>query len=282
MSAEQLSHHDFIGVYDDFAGTSHGVGLHAQVRYEKYNLSGIPREQWTELLGADANNLEHMRVTYQLTQAFVRYSHAHQPELLAPVDTTLLLAAAIIHDQGEAKVGDTSYGDKSIADSAREHQEFITYATEFTPSASQMLRNFLGRARDEIVFDSTSRLGRIFNAIERVGYLRTALRASQHVVQDTAGVSTDGLRWLVADVLSNQMTTLVGYASDYEAVRSYLNYEAPAISQAFACIRVDRPEQESAGQFDSAGDDFRYYNVNQQALKRTQFIAARTLWDAQV
>jgi len=263
MATEQLGHHDYIGIYDGFAATPDGAVLGEEERYAKYNLTDLPHEQWTELLGPDVNNLAHMRVTYQLTQAFVRYSQVHQPGLLGPdADVPLLLIAAISHDQGEAKVGDISFGDKTAADTAREQQAFTEHADEFVPDASALLRHFLQRARDEIIFDHTTRLGSMFNAIERVGYLRTALRASQRLQQETAGEAAVGLRWLVADVLGNQTEALLDYTDDYAAVASYLGKHATAIDQAFALVTAD---------------DFRHYG-EQRDEKLARFTAAAQAW----
>ncbi|HMI09772.1 MAG TPA: hypothetical protein VK497_05260 [Candidatus Saccharimonadales bacterium] len=71
------------------------------------------------------------------------------------------------------------------------------------------------QARREIVFDHESKLGELLNAIERIGYLRTALRAHE-ILQ--IGVSdfelAEGLEWLVFDVLSNLV--LISYIVLYQ------------------------------------------------------------------
>jgi len=264
MSVEQLTHTDVIGIYHDFASTPYGANLADSVRYEKYNLASLPNEQWRELLGPDVNNLEHMRVTYQLTQSFVRHSQAHQPGLLTATDATQLLVAAVIHDQGEALVGDISYGDKQTADTRKEQQLFAEHAAAFTPDASSMLRHYLARARDTIVFDSTTRLGRMFNAIERVGYLRTALRASQQLSDGNAGAAEPGLRWLVADVLSNQIKALEDYRG-YAAVDTYLTEHAASITAVFAQVQ---------------NDDFSHYGQHATA-KQARFAAAAASWHSE-
>jgi hypothetical protein len=265
MAETELRHSDFIDIYNDFADTPYGADLAGDIRYAKYNLTNMPPAQWAELLGPDVNNLAHMRVTYQLTQSFVRYSQAHQPGLLAPGDPAQLLVAAISHDQGEALIGDISYGDKTVMDTAREQQQFAEHASEFTPTASGMLKSYLARARDEIIFDHTSRLGRMFNAIERIGYLRTALKASEVVRGATSSEVAAGLRWLVADVLSNQVTSLLIYAEDYAAVNSYLTSQSTAISEAFELV---------------SAADFEHYS-EQREFKLNQFATAEQAWQSQ-
>lgn len=265
MAETELRHSDFIDIYNDFADTPYGADLAGDIRYAKYNLTGMLPEQWAELLGPDVNNLAHMRVTYQLTQSFVRYSQAHQPGLLAPGDAAQLLVAAISHDQGEALIGDISYGDKTAADAVHEQQQFAEHASEFVPTASAMLKNYLARARDEIIFDHTSRLGRIFNAIERIGYLRTALRASETLRNEPSSEVAPGLRWLVADVLSNQITSLLAYGEDYAAVDSYLTSQSTAISEAFKLVTAA---------------DFEHY-AEQREFKLSQFAVAEQAWGLQ-
>lgn len=222
--------------YTAFRETSYGETLSNNIRYEKYNLSGLSKEAWVDLLGSDVNNLIHMALTYGLAKDFIKTTEASEPGYFSEEEKILLQLAALIHDQGEALTGDISYGDKTDNDEAEELRLFTDNASAFSGSISQELKALVVKARDEVVFDKGSRLGKMFNAIERVGYLRTALRVDARVHADKDVPYTGGLRWLTADVLSNQPLALIGYAEEYPAVNTYLRNQQSAITEAFLGI----------------------------------------------
>jgi hypothetical protein len=249
-------------IHAAFAATDYGKLLASKVRYEKYKPASLSNEQWVKLLGADVNNLTHMPLTYGLAKAFIEDMTRHQPDYFDKEEKELLQVAAIIHDQGEAIVGDISFGDKTKENEAEEKQQFTANLENFCPGVAIRDKRLIVAARDNIVFDPTTKLGRIFNAIERVGYIRTGLRASAHIQNGTAHGCEIGLEWLIADVLSNQTRKLIGYATNYAPVNDYLTHQTEAITTTFSLVSPEIFEQ---------------YGIGQQQ-KEAQFQEAQSAW----
>jgi hypothetical protein len=253
-------------IHEEFEKTDFGKVLASRVRYERYKPAEVTNECWVELLGADVNNLTHLTLTYGLTQDFVRLTDQLQPDYLSEDEGQILQIAALIHDWAESIVGDVSFGDKTDRDEQEERQAFESHVAEFYTGDAISL---IDRARKEVVFDHTgeSKLGGAFNAIERVGYLRTALRANNHVIAQDAPDCEQGFRWIVADVLSQQPTPLQHHAGSLEAVKQYLLAQHEQISAAYELIGRD-------------DNVFENYPVEQRDTKRVQFERSYVEWKA--
>ena len=195
------THTEVYEIHRSFSDTEFGDKLADNVRYDKYRPDHILKKEWTELLGADVNNLTHMPLTYGLARAFINHTRVHQSDLMNESEEKLLLIAALSHDWAESITTDISFGDKTVLDDEEEQAAFERYLVSFYQGKDFEL---VDQARREIVFDHDSKLGEILNAIERIGYLRTALRADQ-LLRNGVGDSElqQGLQWLVFDVLSN-------------------------------------------------------------------------------
>lgn len=232
MAQTTRSTDDLLHIHQAFAATEHGKTLAGRVRYEKYKPQAVTNKEWTMLLGPDVGNLSHLIFTYDLTTTFIAHTWRNQQELLTEAEGRLLQVAALIHDWAEAKTGDISWGDKTAGHEAEEQAAFETYLHEFyTGDATELI----DQARKEIIFDhgqEGGKLGEIFNAIERVGYLITALRAYGHVAAKTAGDCESGFAWITADVLLNQTITLLEYAKKYSAVNDFLARRRQVIADA--------------------------------------------------
>ena len=170
------THTEVYEIHRSFSDTEFGDKLADNVRYDKYRPDHILKKEWTELLGADVNNLTHMPLTYGLARAFINHTRVHQSDLMNESEEKLLLIAALSHDWAESITTDISFGDKTVLDDEEEQAAFERYLVSFYQGKDFEL---VDQARREIVFDHDSKLGEILNAIERIGYLRTALRADQ-------------------------------------------------------------------------------------------------------
>jgi|GEM_PF-914835 len=266
----QLSHpaNDLLHIHRAFSATEHGKTLARRVRYEKYKPEAVTNEEWITLLGPDVGNLSHLVFTYELTTTFIAHTRRNQPELLTESEGRLLQVAALIHDWAEAKTGDISWGDKTAEHEAEEQAAFETYLHEFYSGDAT---KFIDQARKEIIFDhgqESNKLGEIFNAIERVGYMTTALRAYGHIVNRTAGDSESGFVWIVADVLLNQTVTLLEYAKKYSAVSDFLARRQQTITEAFSFV-------------DGEETIFKKYG-DAEPVKLAQFTKAEEAWRRQV
>lgn len=228
-----------MGIHHAFSESDLGHRLAEQVRYAKYKPDSVSNQEWVRLLGADVNNLTHLPLTRGLTRAFISNLNESQPHLLSIHDEQVLETAALIHDWAEAVIGDVSYGDVTAEDKIREEAELDIIVAGVTNSGSVNTRSLILEAKNEVVFDSSSRLGHIFNTIERIGYVRTGLRAAEHVLEGTAPKCEQGLRWLVVDVLSNHTVELLSRAPKYDPLYDYLLNMNEQIVEAFS---VAKPE----------------------------------------
>jgi len=257
---------NFMELHHAFAATEHGQKLASQVRYDRYKPEDVSNERWVELLGADVNNLTHMPLTYGLTQDMIRQLDLSHPGLLNDGEKDELRVAALIHDWAEALVGDITYSDKTSSDEEEERLQFGSLLSAFEGENAADMSHLIANAADKIVFDPNSKLGQIFNTVERVGYVRTAIRASKHVRSGDAADCEEGLKWLVADVFGNHIEVLLERLGNYMPVYNYLSNQVDDIKKAFQVV---------------TDDVFANYPVEQQGIKRDAFYQAKrafNLW----
>ncbi len=227
-----------IDIHRIFSATEHGQTLAGQVRYDRYKPAEVSNERWIEILGADVNNLSHLPLTLGLTRDMIRNLHIHQPDFLDECEEQMLCTAAIVHDWAEAVVGDITYSEKTEQDETEEKSQLLAMLDQFGVHGSGV-QEFIKQASDEVVFSPESKLGLVFNSVERVGYMRTALRASLHVMAGKALDCDEGLRWLVADVLGNHVPTLIERTAVHKPVFGYLANTRSGIDQAFSVVRPE-------------------------------------------
>jgi hypothetical protein len=217
-----------------------------------------------KLLGADVNNLTHLTLTYGLARSFVLHQEEADPNFLTNQEKETLLTAALIHDWAEAIVGDLSWDEKTEQAEAEEIAAFKRSLSEFYPEETGDIQQQIQQARDEVIFNPDGRLGRMFNAIERVGYIRTALRASKHVIAGDAQDCEGGLRWIVGDVFGNHIIKTLEYAEDYPPVRMFLSNQLADIDVAFETV--------NSQVFDN-------YKPQQRGQERLDFDDAHLVWN---
>lgn len=255
--------HSLAELHRVFSATEHGDRLAQQVRFERYKLPETTNEQWINLLGADVNNLQHMPLTTGLTRDFIgrfndRIESRPQPTAkISEEQAQLLCLTAMTHDWGESVLGDSTYDHAGTTKVAE--KQAVTDIIQSLPLARNL--DFYSRinAAKEIVFDSSSHLGRIFNTIERVGYMRTALHAAHHARSGSLPQNTNGLLWLTENVLGNQVSELVDRAEEFPPVFDYLTVMSGAIHGAFEIV-TEHPSTHSM-----------YPSAEEQTQKYKQF-----------
>jgi 5'-deoxynucleotidase YfbR-like HD superfamily hydrolase len=250
---------NFMPIYEAFAETSFGQKLAEGVRFSGYKPEDISNPRWVELLGADVNNLAHMKLTYGMTRVFTSHLRADQPELIDDHEENVMHAGAITHDCAESIVTDIDFNDITEADKIEEEYEFNQNFTNFYGHDTAHLHGLVREAIDTVIFTSSTKLGRMFNAIERTGYLRTALRASERFHTDTAPDCPEAMRWLMADVLGNQPPVLCNYAKVYTPIQTYLVNQSALIDRAYATITDEVFEQYKPDQREQR--QFRFYEA---------------------
>jgi hypothetical protein len=262
MSEVDLS--DLAFVHRVFADTEYGQRLSHQIRWERYKPEQVSNEQWQKLLGVDVNNLGHLALTGCMSRSFIRLMNDALPGYFSGEDGSVVVVAGYTHDWPEVIATDKTYSDRTPKDAENEKQVFKQYLKEFYPGCPTEMEQIINRAVNEVIYSPSSQgLARDFNAIERVGYMRTALRAASHISAGTAAGCQDGFKWLVADAFSNQVTKLISYSRFYPPVESYMKNQSQAISAAFEV--VDRAV-------------FLNFRPEQRAQKQLAFNIARMAW----
>ncbi len=248
-----------------FADTPYGEELAEKVRWDRYRPEGTSEAEWVGLLGADVNNLEHLRLTHGLTRVMIEQSRILQRGLLTSEDELLLETAAYIHDWGESVMGDITYSHKTEEHEKEEafHLRGIVATLPVDDDQHRLVREAL----EKVVLDPSSRLGHVFNTVERVGYVRTALRASSHVAGNTNAACENGFKWMIADSFGGHIPELIARSQMYLPVAEYLHNQAPYISQAFEWI---------------TDEVFNNYPPEERGRRIEQFYGAWEVWTESV
>ncbi len=234
--------------------------LSQQLRYERF-MENETSAEWERLLGPDVIALTHPRVTAEITESFIAYQESRGTHLTAE-EQSLLRTTPWIHDLGEIVLPEFGICDISFdqKNSAHEREEFLVFTKviELLPQSAE--KDLIRNAFIEVAFHKASKLGRMFNAIERIGYLETAIRAFQGV----NGERVANWRGLVGNVLSNQIEKLLLYEREYPYVAAIIDDHIGDISVMFAAVSAHPvpPDHEGNPSYD-----------------RKKFADARTLWE---
>lgn len=263
---------DYLGVHASFAETEYGAVLKSCVRYDKYRPENVSHERWEELLGPDVNNLDHMVDTYQLTRNFIGNTERLQPGLLSQRDQAVLKITAIVHDWGESVIPDINYFEKTGDDELAERQAFREHLPRFHTGDDPLTQELIAEAFEEVIFDKESRLGSMFNVIERIGYLRTGLRAAELTREQAAPDCEDNLRWLSAGVFSSdQLIRVITAGSRLSAAHHFLMVREPEITEGLATadpaiFAVYESEAEANARVDGLRESRRVWDAWQAGL----------------
>lgn len=230
--------YQFTDLHRLFANTVYGQALAPRVRFGRYRPEGVSEEEWQTALGADVNNLEHMRLTYGLTRQFIKYQNMYGEDVLNREDQEDLLLAAISHDWGEAVVGDVMFDLKTQKIETDESSAIRNIIHEMFGNGGDELPARVEQVICEVVENRDTRLGQMFRVIERLGYLRTGLNAFELSREVEDPEFKTGLEWASSNVLLNQIPSLVKVADQYPAVYLFLSEHSDLITDAFAQIPV--------------------------------------------
>lgn len=252
-----------------------GEGEIVGVRFIQYDPEGVSFSEWVNLLGADVESFEHAHLTYMLARSFL--FHCLQPPLswkgkipesahFSHQEQEIILSAAIVHDWGELRVGDKPYPSKTPTDELEEiRAQKEVVGERFSESHSPILWKKLHQAF-EVANNRDSKLGMAFNAIEKLGYLRTGIiawgRSGQTEREGRIELSTR-LQWLATEVLTNHLPKLQENANVYPPVFLYLTDMRPLISDFFEKVP------------DSI---FKNYPEEERDLKKARFEEAKEGW----
>lgn len=159
--------------------SSDGRMLKGMCRFDSFR-GDLSPGAWEVMLGPDVNNLRHMSFTANIADILVKDEHAHpKGKKLTPHERLLLIVTAQTHDLAEAETGDLPAGLKTKLNEHREklilESKLGEIASHCSPAIAEMLKAVPDVAFPQDPGDAS--LATVFNAIECVGYLTTALRA---------------------------------------------------------------------------------------------------------
>jgi len=227
--------------------SQYGKALKENIRFSTFKPDNVSNEEWEKLLGADVNNFDHLRLSYGLARKFAEYAEnppaswegeVHEAAQFDKDEQADLQLAAIIHDWAEAIVGDLRYGTKTEQDEKDERDAFLKITDELLADhVEQEVINRTKQVFENVAMNEGTKLGRAFNAIEHMGYVRTALnawRAAKEKVGDDQEALRSNLYFMAQDVLATQIASLIEYAKVYPATRHQIVENSSLIDDIFA------------------------------------------------
>jgi rfaE bifunctional protein nucleotidyltransferase chain/domain len=263
-----------------FSNSEFGQSLAGAPRWDMQRPSHITPEQWIHLLGRDADNLQHMKLSYDITNLFIHYDDGSLN--LSEEEKDLLRLAAITHDWGESYNDETKTGgdvNYELKTDTQAFEELVTYRKVFSEilSSQDVKTKYI---IESTIFKRDSKLGLIFNAVERLGYIRTAMIAFEKSKGIDDDILKSHLQWLTAGTLSNQIISLMEYSADYTPVKKYLEFISPSIDEAYQTIDAtifpnhDQPQIEKQNLYNQSKVAWKHgfsHSPERQAAKGSPF-----------
>ena len=199
-------------------------------RYERF-MDGENISKWISILGPDVLLLTHGEVTADIAEEFVQYNETKGIKLTKEEKYQLLLVP-YIHDWGEIIIEDEGVGDVTFDDKndTAEAVEGIIFNKVVSSIKDELIKEKFHIAYQNVVMKRDTKLGEMFNAIERIGYLKTAIKAFAGSDDKSRIKNWKGL---VGNVLSNQIQKLLEYSKKYPYVYSFLEEEKENIQSMF-------------------------------------------------
>jgi len=175
ISYEDGSQISIIEIRNRYAQSKHGQHLNNQLRWQPSIRTGTTPDQWRKSFGADVNNLSHLDLSYGLVRTVLRRFKSTEFTL---EDFEILLLTAQTHDWAEAITGDKSFVYKNEHDEKEEIAILRILLEEFLPEDQNSTSPKIPQVISTLTKKDTLRY-KIFNIVEKLGYLRTCKRAYQ-------------------------------------------------------------------------------------------------------
>ncbi|EKE13630.1 MAG: hypothetical protein ACD_12C00887G0012 [uncultured bacterium] len=201
------------------------------IRYNRFRTIETP-EHFALLLGPDVKFASHPGVTQNIAKKFIESQNKNENlEKISDGESGIILTASLVHDLGELKIDGLGHGDISFEHHTEDHEnvEETIFERIVGRVADLSDRGYITTAYKEVVQNKDSKLGKAFNAIERIGYLNTGLRA----FSGFNGERISNWFGLTGNVLSNQIIQLLNLQNNYSYVREILEGNQQLITEAF-------------------------------------------------
>lgn len=207
--------------------------LHQSPRWSRYVPEGVDPEKWRTIIHADSDGLDQARLMLNLTRAFLAQDTDNTAGL-SEEDVSLLMKAMAAQNWGktdsdEYASTDISYEFITQDDIAQRIKRFHEVYQELVPEADVKERFIVERT----IYDHTSRLGKVFDAVRRLSCLRTGMIAYNELKLHPDDPAYSNLGALSLGVLGNQLIPLISYAEDFAPVRKALDASSDYIDEVF-------------------------------------------------
>ncbi len=201
----------------------HKTELESKVRYARY-MDGETNKEWVKLLGQDVSFAGHPHVTAKIAKKFIKYDNKIDEK-----ESEQLITAALIHDMGELHVDDDGVGDISYDQKEIEHftKEGEIFKRIISSIESNGTRTYLLDVYENVARDKTTTLGKVFNAIERIGYIQTGISAYEGVNNKRI----NNWQGLTGNVFKNHIIPSVEYSSNFPYVSHFLKKNKDTITK---------------------------------------------------
>lgn len=187
---------------------------------------GTTAAEWRGVLHADSDGLDQARLMINLTDVFFRQDTDDTTGLTEEEKVLLMKAMA---SQNWGKSNDISYEFITTDDVESRVKKFHEVYSELVPEADPKERFIVEHA----IYDKSSKLGKVFDAVRRLNCLRTGLIAYREFKQNPNQKEYEQLGALSIGVLANQLVPLIGYAEEYAPVKAALTATTDEIDAIF-------------------------------------------------
>lgn len=224
----------FADIHNRFAQTQYGMILKQNPRWSSYKPDGLPLSEWQHALGIDVNNFDHLMLSLRLTQSFLvscenpysKWAGSTSADAQFSSDEAeLLCLGSLIHDWGEAIVGDIPEPLKGQQDSDEELVVLQNIVNKFCITDDiDHLQGVMRTAIEEVLMNEGSKLWKAFNAIEKAGYVRTACNAWRKHKSGRYKYCDASLYALATQSIPRHVQQITHYATIYPPIHEFAHH----------------------------------------------------------
>ncbi len=210
---------DLYEIHQEFKKSAYGKTLSNAVRFKCFKPDDVSNEEWVKILGADVHNLNHMDLMRGFTKALLEKALC-----LSEEEKDILIKTAQIHDWAEAITGDKPKPKKTKVDETKEKAILIALMEEFNVEDTERQKII------SIIFDTNSKLFTVFQEIEEMGYLRTAILAWQRSKSTVNPNLKKHLLEMATAVTAKQLSVLIEKSKSTSQIAYFLDQNENSIN----------------------------------------------------
>jgi len=201
--------------------------LSKRTRFGRFQLEEVPNDLWERILGYDVNNYKHQKLVDKITCIFLKNCDVELDEF----EFALMRVLARTHDLGEYAVGDIALPHKTEGDEIEELKHFQRIFLDILtpvmgPNSVILLYNI-----SLIMKGVNEKLANMFNTIETIGYIRTAITAWEKKNDIPVIELTENLDSLAREVIKTSLNVLIERIDDYPNISIILQEHNETIQE---------------------------------------------------